>query len=145
MKRIIHLILCAMIGGVLAWAGAIKVLNPAAFAESIMGFNLVPWPVAVGLSHYLPWLELTVAVALWISGSRVGALMVSALLFTGFSMILAITWWRGIDVTCGCFGTSTQTTVAWACLRAALLAAVAALDLALVVRSLKSVELDRSS
>lgn len=124
MKRISRLVLCGLIAGVLAWSGATKALNPAMFAEAIMGFSLVPWSVAVGLSHYLPWLELSVAVALVLPRWRAGALMVSALLFTAFSVILAITWWRGIDVTCGCFGTSAQTTVTWAFLRAVILAIV---------------------
>jgi hypothetical protein len=70
-----------------------------------MGFNFVPWPIAAGLAQP----AVTVEVAWLLPRWRGGTLLVSALLFTGFSIILAITWWRGIDVTCGCFGTSTQT------------------------------------
>jgi putative oxidoreductase len=124
MKRLIHPLLCWMLSGILVWSGAVKALNPAAFAEAIMGFNLVAWPIAVGLSHYLPWLELIVAVALLIPRLRSGGVLVAAMLFTGFSVVLAITWWRGFDVNCGCFGSSGQTAIHWVFMRATLLSAI---------------------
>lgn len=125
MKRMIHPLLCWLLAGVLAWAGALKAINPAEFAEAIMGFSLVPWLVAVSLSHYLPWLEIVVAAALLIPRWRSGALLIASVLFTSFVLIFSLTWWRGIDVTCGCFGSTSPTPLSWALLRAALLAAVA--------------------
>jgi putative oxidoreductase len=55
---------------------------------------------------------------------RSGGVLVAGMLFTGFSVVLAITWSRGIDVNCGCFGSSDQAAIQWAFMRAALLAAI---------------------
>jgi putative oxidoreductase len=125
MKRMIHPLLCWLLTGALAWAGVLKAMNPAAFAEAIMGFNLVPWPVASVLALYLPWLEIVTAAALVVPRWRTSGLVIASVLFTSFVLILALTWWRGIDVTCGCFGSTTPTSLSWALLRATLLAALA--------------------
>ena len=119
-----HPPLCWSLAGLLVWAGAAKALNPQLFAENIMGYRLVSWPVAAGLALYLPWLELIVATALCVPRWRSGALLLASVLFTAFTVILATTWWRGIDVTCGCFGEAGRVTIGWAFWRAVLLAAV---------------------
>ena len=113
-----------LLAGVLIWAGGTKVLNPAALAESIAGFNIVAWPVAVAGAFYLPWLELIVGLGLLVPRWRTGGAWVAALLFTGFTLLWVITWARGINVTCGCFGSGGETSVAWGLARAAGLAVV---------------------
>jgi len=114
-----------LLAGVLVWAGVMKTLNPAAYAESIIGFRLVPWPVAVLVALYLPWLELVVAMGLLVPRWREGALWIATGLFTGFALLWAVTWARGIDASCGCFGGSGNGSAAWPLVRAILLAAVA--------------------
>ncbi len=116
-------VLCWVLSGLLVWAGIVKALNPAAFAENIMGFRLVPWSIAVGLALYLPWLELMTALALLLPRWRAGALLITAMLFTGFALLWAITWGRGIDVTCGCFGGGGSSSAIWSLARAVVLAA----------------------
>jgi peptidoglycan/LPS O-acetylase OafA/YrhL len=93
-----------------------------ALAESIAGFNIVPWSVAVAGAFYLPWLELVVGVGLLVPRWRVGAAWVAALLFTGFALLWVLTWARGINVACGCFGSGGETSIALGLARAAGLA-----------------------
>ncbi|MFA6287910.1 MAG: MauE/DoxX family redox-associated membrane protein [Opitutaceae bacterium] len=110
---------------VFGWAGATKVADPSAFANSITGFRLVPWPVGVALALYLPWLELIIAAALLVPRWRQSALLLAAVLSTIFVVVWAITWARGLDVSCGCFGGQGTTNAAWALLRAILLSGFA--------------------
>ena len=50
MKRRVNHLLAWLLAGVLLYAGAVKVVNPAKFAENIAAFDLVPWPVAIILA-----------------------------------------------------------------------------------------------
>ncbi len=122
-RRAIVLCVCLALAALLGWSGAAKALDPAAFAEAILGFRLVPHPVAVALALYLPWLELFVAAALLVPRWRAGALWVAAVLLALFALLWAVTWLRGLDVSCGCFGGQGRSSAAWSLARAALLAA----------------------
>ena len=125
MKFSIQTVCAWVLAGVFGWAGAVKALNPAAFAESISGFRLVPWSVEVAVAHYVPWLEMIVAVAVVTKRWRRAGLVIAGILLSGFMVIWAITWARGLDVACGCFGGSGSTSAAWALLRVSLLAGLA--------------------
>jgi hypothetical protein len=77
------------------------------------------------LAFYLPWLELIVACGVCVPRWRMGALVIATALFTAFAGIWAVTWWRGIDVACGCFGGSGDTPVGWSLARGLALAGLA--------------------
>lgn len=109
---------------VLVWAGSLKALNPGEFAENIMSFRLVPRSVAAGLAFYVPWLELTVAAGLVVPRWRAGALLITSVLMTVFVAVWAITWIRGVDVSCGCFGEAGRSPAAWSLVRALLFALI---------------------
>jgi hypothetical protein len=103
----------------LAFAGASKLGDPAAFAEAIQNFQLVP-PLFAGIAAvYLPWLELTVAIGLWLRRTSRAAWWLAFLILAGFTVLLAITAARGIDADCGCFGSGAGrgTSAGWAVLR----------------------------
>lgn len=119
-----HLAGCLLLAAVLAWAGALKVVDPAQFAGGIMNFRLVPWPVAAALALYVPWLELLVAGGLLMPRWRGGALLVATVLFAVFAAIWAVSWARGLDVACGCFGGEGRASSAWALARTLALTAV---------------------
>lgn len=125
MRRRLNFILSALLAGVLFWTGAGKALDPAALAESIAGFRLVPWPAGVAGAFYLPWLELVTGGALLVPRWRAGAARVAVLLFGVFTAVWVVTWLRGIDVECGCFGGAGRTSVAWGLARALGLALLA--------------------
>ncbi len=125
MKFFLNTVCAWVLAGVFVWSGALKALNPAAFAESISGFRLFPWSVGVAVAHYVPWLEMIVAVAVVTKRWRRAGLVIAGILLSGFMVIWAITWARGLDVACGCFGGSGSTSAAWALLRVSLLAGLA--------------------
>lgn len=92
------------VGGLFVYAGALKALNPAQFVTDIESFRLVPYGVAVVTSLYLPWLEVFCGVALMVGRFRLGAAGILLGLSAIFTMFIVSAWCRGLDISCGCFG-----------------------------------------
>jgi putative oxidoreductase len=89
---------------VFVFAGGIKAADPNAFAEEIMRYQLVPWPVAVSLAFWLPFLEMAAGAGILIPALRSGALTTVTGLLITFTAALLSAWRRGLNIDCGCFG-----------------------------------------
>ena len=101
---IVRRTLAVLAGGVFVYAGGLKLLDPLRFASDIGNYQILPWPVAVRLAFYLPWLEVLCGLALIFHRLFAGALVLTVgllLIFIGATFSAKA---RGIDVTCGCFG-----------------------------------------
>jgi uncharacterized membrane protein YphA (DoxX/SURF4 family) len=86
------------------WAGLEKVMQPAAFAESIQAYKLIPEYFAPWLARFLPWLEIWAALALlWPRTRATGALLVGTLSVV-FALAVTSVMLRGLEINCGCFG-----------------------------------------
>jgi uncharacterized membrane protein len=92
------------LAAVFIFAGGVKVADPNAFAEEIMRYQLVPWPIAVALALWLPFLEMAAGVGLLIPALRAGALVIVTALLITFTAALLSAWQRGLNIDCGCFG-----------------------------------------
>ncbi len=92
------------LAGVFLFAGLIKVGEPARFATDIANYHLLPWSLGVGLAFYLPWLEITSALALFWRKATKGSAILIALSVTVFIVATILARVRGIDLSCGCFG-----------------------------------------
>lgn len=91
------------LGVIFLYTGYIKIQAPLQFAVAITGYQLVPEKLIFPVAQYFPWLEIALGVLLltgWKS-RYVGAAAASLILF--FTVILTITYFRGIDANCGCF------------------------------------------
>ena len=126
MKRRVNHLLSWLLAGVLLYAGAVKVVNPAKFAENIAAFDLVPWPVAIILAYYVPWLEMVVGLGLLVPSWRREAAAVATALFASFALLWAVTGMRNLEVACGCFGGGSGESAPVGLARALILAAGAA-------------------
>jgi hypothetical protein len=82
----------------------LSLLDPVGFARDIDNYKLLPWPVAVALGLYLPWLEILSGLALVTRRLYRGALLILTLLTTVFIAASIIAKARGLDISCGCFG-----------------------------------------
>ncbi len=89
-------------------SGVLKLADPAAFAESLEHYQLVPPVLTYALSLVVPWLELMAAAALMARSWQLAGWLLAILLGVGFSIFVTSAWIRGIDVSCGCFGASSQ-------------------------------------
>ncbi len=105
-----HLVLVArlIIGGLFIYASIYKVLNPADFSVAVRNYTILPleWTNLVAIT--LPWVELGSGLFLVL-----GVLIrPSALLTTGmmavFLAALIYAYSVGLDIDCGCFSASTE-------------------------------------
>jgi hypothetical protein len=78
------------------------------FANGIDNFKLVPWPVSVALAFYLPWLEIFCALGLVFRFLYRGALTLLITVIVVFTLAITAAKFRGLDITCGCFGHASQ-------------------------------------
>lgn len=103
-NRWLLLIFRLVAGGVFIWAGVLKVVDPLGFAQSIMNYQIFPRAPAFIIALVLPWVEV-IAGGLLIVGlfKRSSALLVS-LMLVGFIGLVSLALARGIDTSCGCFG-----------------------------------------
>jgi putative oxidoreductase len=103
-NRKLLLVFRLVVGGVFIWAGILKVVDPLGFAQSIMNYQVFPRTLAFITALVLPWMEV-IAGGLIIVGlfKRSSALLVSLMLI-GFIGLVALALARGIDTSCGCFG-----------------------------------------
>ena len=74
------------------------------FRGAVQSFQLNLRSFAGAIVYIVPSLELVLSLALWLKRYRFLAALHSAVLFLLFIVLVAISWFRGIDLTCGCFG-----------------------------------------
>ena len=107
--KLVQVILSAarvVLGALFLYAGAIKIMDPAAFALAVYNYHILPAGLVNMTAITLPWVEFIagacLVLGLWIPG---GALIVSCLLLV-FTVALGFNLSRGLDIACGCFSTS---------------------------------------
>ena len=93
-----------IVGGVFVWAGALKIAGPLDFAQSVKNYQVFSHNLAFFIAVTLPWVEV-LSGGLLILGllKRPSALLIS-LMLAGFIVLVALALLRGIDTSCGCFG-----------------------------------------
>ncbi|MGQ9672410.1 MAG: MauE/DoxX family redox-associated membrane protein [Candidatus Aminicenantales bacterium] len=93
-----------VVGGVFIWAGVLKIADPLEFAQSIKNYQVFSHNLAFFIALILPWVEL-ISGGLLLLGllKRSSALLIS-LLLVGFIGLVGLALLRGIDTSCGCFG-----------------------------------------
>lgn len=95
--------------GLFFYAGIIKVWDPVSFMRSVETYHLFPHAMAVLATYYVPALEVVCAVGLLLPLTRRGAWWILTLLMIAFIILVTISWARGIDISCGCFKQSEET------------------------------------
>jgi len=85
------------------YTGYVKIQAPLQFAVTLQGYELFPDTLILLTARWFPWVEIALGVFLLIGWKiRCVAAAVTALLLF-FTVILTITYFRGIDANCGCF------------------------------------------
>jgi putative oxidoreductase len=103
-NRWLLLFLRVVVGGVFVWAGALKIADPLNFAQSIENYRIVSHSLAFPVALVLPWVEVLCGAFLIIGLFRRSSALLISLLLVGFIGLVALALARGIDTSCGCFG-----------------------------------------
>jgi uncharacterized membrane protein YphA (DoxX/SURF4 family) len=107
-SNILWRIVGLVIAGIFVYAGTIKALDPVQFASDIDNYKILPWPISVALTFYMPWLEILCGFALVVRLLYRGALAILIALILVFTLATIAAKIRGLDITCGCFGHASQ-------------------------------------
>ena len=100
---ILHWLCRIFLAGVFIYSGYIKVQSYLQFTVTLDGYQLIPVQFIPFIATYFPWVEILLGVAILIGWKiRYFAAGATALLLF-FSLLLAITYLRGIEANCGCF------------------------------------------
>lgn len=105
---LVNWILRLGLAAVFLYAAVGKILDPQGFADVIVNYQLLPESAANPIALFLPWLEAVCAVLLIVGRWTDGSLLIINGLLLVFIAALAINWYRGIDVACGCFTTAEE-------------------------------------
>lgn len=93
-----------ILGLLFLYAGAAKILDIGAFATQVRHFGLENVRLASWFAHYVPFLEVTCALALLARRSTIGAALLCIVLLIVFEGGLIYGWVHGYTGGCGCFG-----------------------------------------
>jgi len=94
------------IGCMFIYSSLPKIRQPYEFLANVYNFELVGPKLGMLTAMMLPWAELLVGICL-VGGIFVsGALLVSIGMGAMFTFVLASALYRGLNISCGCFGSS---------------------------------------
>lgn len=99
----LFLVLRWIVAAIFIYAGAVKIINPMAFAEQVDNYRLLPYFFVTLVAAILPWLELSCGVLLilgrWLSGATLVLVALNLIFLVAVIAALA----QGLDISCGCF------------------------------------------
>lgn len=102
--QILHWACRLFLGTIFIYAGYTKVENPLQFAAAIEAYKLLPPDIVLRVVRVLPWFEIVLGILL-ITGPKIRYAAASAgALLAFFIAIMLLTYLRGIEADCGCFG-----------------------------------------
>jgi uncharacterized membrane protein YphA (DoxX/SURF4 family) len=99
------------VGGVLFYAGFMKLNSTAQFAELIANYRILPAQGNQLAAAVLPWCEVSTGLFLITGIWTRAAGMVASTLFLIFAGGVTAALVRGLDIECGCFGTESHARV----------------------------------
>ena len=100
-----------IVGFVFIYAGILKISDPAGFSDAIKNYDLLPLSFVNIFAIILPWIEVVAGLFLLFGISvKENSFIISAMLVV-FILGIVISLGRGLNIDCGCFGTSSGTKV----------------------------------
>lgn len=103
------LVLRVTLGAMFAYTGGEKLFRLDSFARDIANYHMVSPQVGAWLAMTIPSFELVVAVCLLIGCWARAAVLWSIGLTLMFIGAIGVAWSRGLDISCGCFGSTAKT------------------------------------
>lgn len=104
LARFLHWASRIFLGGIFLYAGYTKLENPLQFAVAVEGYQLLSPKQVIWLIKIIPWLEMGLGSALLAGIYMRGTAAFAAGMVVFFIGLMLVTYLRGIDADCGCFG-----------------------------------------
>ena len=105
-----------VLGFIFIFASIEKIAQPEEFAKAITNYRLLPTPAVNLFAIVLPWVELLAGLFLILGLLVRGSSLLLTFLLSLFALAIAISLARGLDISCGCFGTASARKVGWTAL-----------------------------
>ncbi|MEE9555280.1 MAG: MauE/DoxX family redox-associated membrane protein [candidate division Zixibacteria bacterium] len=96
-----------ILGALFVYAAIDKIIHPLAFAQLIHHYRITPPELINYIAIAMPWIEFFTGVLLIIGYKAKGSNLLIGAMLIFFIVLLTVTATRGINVSCGCFSTST--------------------------------------
>jgi len=100
-----------IVGFVFIYAGILKISDPAGFSDAINNYKLLPLSFVNFFAITLPWIEVVTGLFLLFGISVKENSFIISLMLVVFIFAIAISLGRGLNIDCGCFGTTSGTKV----------------------------------
>jgi putative oxidoreductase len=101
--QILHWTCRLTLAGIFFYTGHIKIQSPLQFAATLSGYKIFSTSIIMPLADYFPWVEITLGILLIIGWKIRYVALGACCLLASFSILLAVTYFRGIEANCGCF------------------------------------------
>ncbi len=102
-----------ILGFIFIFAAIEKIAQPEEFAKAILNYRLLAVPAVNIFAIILPWVELLAGLFILLGLLVRGSSFLLTFLLSLFGLAIAISLVRGLDISCGCFGTSDVRKVGW--------------------------------
>ncbi len=96
------LILRIFVGGILTYAGFLKMIDMEGMAEAIQNYQILPFSIVNIFGIILPPIEFLTGLCLMFGFFFEGALLVATMLLVVFCLAIETAILRGLDIECGC-------------------------------------------
>jgi uncharacterized membrane protein YphA (DoxX/SURF4 family) len=100
-----------IVGFVFIYAGILKISDPAGFSDAINNYDLLPHSIVNFFAITLPWIEVVAGLFLLFGVSVKENSFIFSVMLVVFILAIVISLGRGLNIECGCFGTSSGTKV----------------------------------
>jgi putative oxidoreductase len=101
--KIIHWLCRLSLAAIFLYTGYIKIQEPLQFAVALTGYQLIPENLVLSIATYFPWIEILLSIAILVGWKLRWFAAAATALLLFFSLLLTITFLRGIEANCGCF------------------------------------------
>lgn len=112
-NRWLNVALRYVLGFIFIYAAIGKIAQPEEFAKSIMYYRILPLAAVNVAAILIPWVELLAGLGLIGGVSIRGNAAIILGMLVMFSIAIAIALVRGLDISCGCFGTASASKIGW--------------------------------
>lgn len=105
--RVLRWICRFALGGLFIYAGFTKIYPPDhrfLFEMTLSAYRLLPDWAVIAVAFTLPWLEIALGLVLLLGWKQRVVATFTVLLLAAFMTAMGITYARGIETNCGCFG-----------------------------------------